>query len=91
MKVIELLKLFEEHYYVNISIIKSVCYTSDFKEEDEVIATWLYEDYNHWYYGQLDYFSDLDINELLPYFNSKVKSFYVVSQGLYPNLYITIE
>lgn len=94
MTVKELLFVFEEHYYTDVVIsrLEYDCFTNDL--EDVTLATWKHKEHDHWYLGQLNYFTELETNELEPYFNNEVKSFYVINEirlSTSPCIYIEIK
>lgn len=94
MTVKELLNAFEEHHYTDVCITDAVYNTYEDIMEDEIVASWHSKDHDDWYCGQLDYFSDRDVNELKPYFGREVKNFYVINEvrlDTRPCIYITVK
>ena len=79
MTVRQLLEVFDDHTYVNIAIIENVYNPFEDDMEETVVASWNYKEHYDWYCGQLDCFSERDINEIQPYFKRTVKSFYVIN------------
>ena len=94
MTVRQLLEVFDDHTYVNVAIIESVYNPFEDDMEETVVASWNYKEHYDWYCGQLDCFSERDINEIQPYFKRTIKSFYVINEiklDSYPHIYITIK
>lgn len=96
MTVRDLLEMWEDHEYTDVVIYENTynCYTDEYIED--TVVYYNHKDHDHWYYGQLDYFSAIDMscNELAPYFKREVKSFSVINTieiDKYPCIYITIK
>ncbi len=79
MTIKELLSVYEDHYYTDVVILDESAEHSFGYGEDNLLAEYNHKDYNDWYCGQLDYFSDRDVNPLLKYMKYTVKSFTVVN------------
>lgn len=75
MTVRQLLEMWEDHYYTMVVISEDVYNPEYHGLEEQTVAIWNPEEHDDWYCGQLDYFSDRDVNELKPYFKAEVKSF----------------
>lgn len=79
MKVIELLKAFEDQEYTDVVIIDGDAVSDGEYGEDNLLATWDHKEHNHWYYGQLDYLTTLDPNPLTKYYSYSVRHFTVLN------------
>lgn len=99
MTVYELLKAYDNKLYTDV-VISGVQYDNcdndcDYDISDVTLAHWRSKNHNHWYCGQLDYFTKIDCNELEPYFSRTVKSFYIVGDTItleeIPTIFIELK
>ena len=95
MTVYELLKAYDNKAYTDV-IITEIQYDSFTDSSDyQEVAYWRSKDHNHWYHGQLNYLTRIDVNELEPYFDRTVKNFSVIGDTLnldeIPTIYIELK
>ena len=93
MKVRELLNVYEDHEYCDVVILDGDAEHCGQYGEDSVLADYDHKDYNDWYCGQLDYFSEINVNPLIKWLDYKVKSFTVINDAMHNGvqcMYITI-
>ena len=97
MTVYELLKAYDNKLYTDVVIfeIQHNNNNYDYDISDVTLACWKSKNHNHWYHGQLDYFTRIDDNELEPYFDRTVKSFYIVGDTIrldeIPTIFIELK